>query len=275
VASGLGETAVGREQLGWLLYESGPDVAEHTVLLLPGALASAAFYDDLIAEPSLRRASVRFAATTLPGFGGTEALDDVSIENYARVAGSLAADLGCEAVVGHSLGANIALEMVASGAFKGPVVLLSPSLSREDESKFPRALDVLSRVLGHLPYSLMLRLIGPAMKSSLPPARRDALIAELRNNDPRFLRRQTRGYLAYLDRHGSLVSRLGDADVSTRIVFGERDDIGITDDERKALAEYPHVTIVEIANAGHFTLNEQPGQIAELVLDALGSQSPQ
>jgi pimeloyl-ACP methyl ester carboxylesterase len=275
VASGLGETAVGRERLGWLLYESGPEVAEHTVLLLPGALASAAFYDDLIAEPSLRRASVRFAATTLPGFGGTEALDDVSIENYARVAGSLAADLGCEAVVGHSLGANIALEMVASGAFKGPVVLLSPSLSREDESKFPRALDVLSRVLGHLPYSLMLRLIGPAMKSSLPPARRDALIAELRNNDPRFLRRQTRGYLAYLDRHGSLVSRLGDADVSTRIVFGERDDIGITDDERKALAEYPHVTIVEIANAGHFTLNEQPGQIAELVLDALGSQSPQ
>ncbi len=275
MASGLGETAVGREQLGWLLYESGPDVAEHTVLLLPGALASAAFYDDLIAEPSLRRASVRFAATTLPGFGGTEALDDVSIENYARVAGSLAADLGCEAVVGHSLGANIALEMVASSAFKGPVVLLSPSLSRDDESKFPRALDVLSRVLGHLPYSLMLRLIGPAMKSSLPPARRDALIAELRNNDPRFLRRQTRGYLAYLDRHGSLVSRLGDADVSTRIVFGERDDIGITDDERKALAEYPHVTIVEIANAGHFTLNEQPGQIAELVLDALGSQSPQ
>jgi pimeloyl-ACP methyl ester carboxylesterase len=275
VASGLGETAVGRERLGWLLYESGPEVAEHTVLLLPGALASAAFYDDLIAEPSLRRASVRFAATTLPGFGGTEALDDVSIENYARVAGSLAADLGCEAVVGHSLGANIALEMVASGAFKGSVVLLSPSLSREDESKFPRALDVLSRVLGHLPYSLMLRLIGPAMKSSLPPARRDALIAELRNNDPRFLRRQTRGYLAYLDRHGSLVSRLGDAGVSTRIVFGERDDIGITDDERKALAEYPHVTIVEIANAGHFTLNEQPGQIAELVLDALGSQSPQ
>ena len=275
MSSGLGETAEGREHLGWLLYESGPEVAEHTVLLLPGALCSAAFYDDLIAEPSLRRASIRFAATTLPGFGGTEPLDDVSIENYARVAGSLAADLGCEAVVGHSLGANVALEMVASSAFKGPVVLLSPSLSREDESKFPRALDVLSRVLGHLPYSLMLRLIGPAMKSSLPPARRDALIAELRNNAPRFLRRQTRRYLAYLDRHGSLASRLGDADVPTRIVFGERDDVGITDDERKALAEYPHVRIFEIANAGHFTLNEQPGQIAELVLDAMGSRSPQ
>ena len=176
--------------------------------------------------------------------------------------------------MGHSLGANVALEMVASGAFEGPVVLLSPSLSREDESKFPRALDVLSRILGHLPYSLMLRLIGPAMKSSLPPARREALIADLRNNDPRFLRRQVRGYLAYLDRHGSLASRLGAADVPTWIVFGERDDIGITDDERNALAEHPHVRIIEIANARHFTLNEQPGQIAELLLDALGSESP-
>ena len=273
--SGLSESAGAREHLGWLLYESGPQVAEHTILLLPGALCTAAFYDELIAEPSLRRASVRFAATTLPGFGGSEPLDDVSVENYARLAGRLAAELGCDAVVGHSLGANVAIEMLATGAFKGPAVLLSPSLSRKDESKFPRALDVLSRVLGHLPYALMLRMIGPAMKSSLPPARRDELIAELRRNDPRFLRRQTRGYLAYLDRHGSLASRLGDAGVATRIVFGEHDDIRLADDERRTLAGYPNVTIVEIPNAGHFTLNQEPGQIAELVLDALSSSPPQ
>jgi pimeloyl-ACP methyl ester carboxylesterase len=196
------------------------------------------------------------------------------MENYAGVAGKVAADLGCDAVVGHSLGANVAIEMVAAGGFKGPIVLLGPSLSREDESKFPRALDVLSRFLGHLPYSLMLRMIGPAMKSSLPAARRDALIAELRKNDPRFVRRQTRGYLAYLDRHGSLASRLGNAGVPTWIVFGERDDIGITDDERQELAGYPNVTIVEIPNAGHFTLNQEPGKIAELVLDALSSPAP-
>jgi pimeloyl-ACP methyl ester carboxylesterase len=274
VASAERQKAEARDHLGWLLYESGPEVADHTVLLLPGALCTAAFYDDLIAELSLRGASIRLAATTLPGFGGTEPLADLSMENYAGVAGRVAADLGCDAVVGHSLGANVALELVASGAFKGPVVLLSPSLSREDESKFPRALDVLSRVLGHLPYSLMFRIIGPAMKSGLPPARRDALIAELRRNDPRFVQRQTRGYLAYLDRHGSLASRLGDAGVPTWIVFGERDDIGLTDDERKELARYPNVTIVEIPKAGHFTLNQEPGRIAELVLDAVSSPAP-
>ena len=97
------------------------------------------------------------------------------------------------------------------------------------------------------------------MKSSLPPTRRGALIAELQRNEPRFLRRQTRGYLPYLDRHGSLASRLGYAGVATRIVFGEHDDVGLADDERRTL----------VPNAGHFTLNQEPGQIAELVLDAL------
>ena len=266
-----GETGVVREHLGWVLHESGPEISTHTALLLPGALCTAGFYDDLTSERSLREASVRFVATTLPGFGGTVPLDDISIENYAAVAGSLAADLGCDLVVGHSLGANVAIEMVATGAFTGPIVLLSPSLSRDDESKFPRALDRLALVLGHLPYSLMLRVIGPAMKSHLPPARREALIADLRNNDPRFLRRQTRGYLQYLDRHGSLASRLGDAGVRTLIAFGSEDDIGITDEERRVLEGYPDVMIFEVADAGHFTLNQKPALIAELVLEALGA----
>ena len=263
-----------REQLGWVLHESGPESADHTVLLLPGALATAAFYDDLVAEARMSELSIRFVATTLPGFGGTPPPEDVSMENYARLAGTLATDLGCDAVVGHSLGANVAMEMVAAGEFSGPVVLLSPSFSREDESKFPRALDRLGRVLGHLPFGLMLKMIGPAMKSSLPPHRRDALIAELRKNDPRFLRRQTRRYLEYLDRHGSLAPRLCDSGVRAWVVFGDRDDVGLTDDERGVLEECPGVTIVTISDAGHFTLNEKPGRIAELVLDAVSSGPP-
>ena len=208
--------------------------------------------------------------TTLPGFCGTPAPADVSIENYARLAGKLAAEHACDAVVGHSLGANVALEMVAAGEFVAPLVLLAPSFSRDDESKFPRALDRLGGVFGHLPFALMMKIIGPAMKSSLPPARRDTLIAELKNNDPRFLRRQTRGYLEYLDRQGSVAARLCDSGVRAWVVFGEHDDIGLTDDERNTLAEAPQVTTVTIAGAGHFTLNQKPAEIAELVLDAVG-----
>jgi pimeloyl-ACP methyl ester carboxylesterase len=120
----------------------------------------------------------------------------------------------------------------------------------------------------------MLKIIGPAMKSGLPPTRREALIAELKTNDPHFLRRQTHLYLEYLDRHGSLAPRLVDSGVPAFVVYGERDDVGITDDERDLLAASPHVSIVRISNAGHFTLNQQPGEIARLVLEAVTSTVP-
>jgi pimeloyl-ACP methyl ester carboxylesterase len=257
-----------REHLGWVLHDSGPEHADRTVLLLPGALASAAFYDDLLAEPAVRDASIRFVATTLPGFGGTAPLDDESMDGYATLARRLVADLPAQVVVGHSLGANVALEMALTGEPAATLVLLSPSFSRKDESVFPRVLDRLSRVLGHLPYSLMLKLIGPAMKSGLPPARRESLIRELKNNDPRFLRRQTHLYLAYLDRQGSLARRLCDSGIRAWVVFGEHDDIGLTPDERTALDTAPNVTLVEIADTGHFALNQKPNEVAALVLDA-------
>jgi pimeloyl-ACP methyl ester carboxylesterase len=263
-----------REHLGWVLHDFGREDADDTVLLLPGALCTARFYDDLLAEPSIRDAPIRFVAATLPGFGGTPPPDDLSMESYAALASRLAVDLGCDVVVGHSLGANVAIEMASSGQFSGPLVLLSPSFSRKDESMFPRALDRVSRVLGHLPYSLMLKLVGPAMKSGLPPSSRDVLIGELKKNDPRFLRRQTHLYLSYLDRHGSLAQRFCDSGVRAWLVFGERDDIGIADDERELLALAPHVNLVEIADAGHFTLNQKPSEIAALVIDAVKSTIP-
>jgi pimeloyl-ACP methyl ester carboxylesterase len=115
----------------------------------------------------------------------------------------------------------------------------------------------------------MLKIIGPAMKSSLPPHRREVLIGELQKNEPRFLRRQTRVYLDYLDRLGSLAARLCDSHVRAWVVFGEHDEIGLTDDERDVLEQCLSVTLVTIAAAGHFTLNEKPSEIADILLDAL------
>lgn len=264
-------TALDRD--GWELRESGPAGADHTVLLLAGALCTVAFFEDLMAEPSLTEASVRLVAATLPGFGRTQPPDDLSMESYASLAGRLAADLGCDAVLGHSLGANVALEMAAAGAFSGPLILLSPSFSRKDESKFPRTLDHLARVFGHLPYAAMFKLIGPAMKSSLPANRRDELIAALKSNDPRFVRQETRRYLEYLDRHGSLVPRLCDAGVTARVVFGEHDDIRLADEERRELEACPRTTVITIGGAGHFTMNQEPRRIADLILEAVPAES--
>jgi hypothetical protein len=68
-------TTGGAERLGWIVRDDGPADADHAVLLLPGALATPAFYDDVLAEPTIGGASIRFVATTLPGFGGTPAPD--------------------------------------------------------------------------------------------------------------------------------------------------------------------------------------------------------
>lgn len=94
---------------GWELHESGPSDTRHTVLLLPGAMASHVFFEDVAAEPRLN--TVRLVATTLPGYAGTPPPLDDSVEAYAGQAGKLAADLGADVVVGHSVGANVAIEM--------------------------------------------------------------------------------------------------------------------------------------------------------------------
>jgi pimeloyl-ACP methyl ester carboxylesterase len=252
---------------GWVLRESGPPNADHTVLLLAGALCSADFFDELMAETKLSKKSIRLVAATLPGFAGTKPPDDLSTENYAKLANKLAADVGCDAVVGHSYGANVAIEMAAAHEFSGPLALLSPSFSRRDESKFPRALDRIGVVLGHLPFAAMLKIIGLAMKGSLPAERHDALVAEMKKNDPRFVRGQTRRYLDYLDRHGSLVSRLCNAGTKAWVVFGEHDDVGFADTERRELEKCLGVTLVTIANAGHFTMNKEPARIADTIIE--------
>src|SRR4051812_12187893 len=104
----------------WELREAGPHDARHSVLLLPGGMCSAGSYAEVMAEPSL--AETRLVAATLPGHAGAPPPDDYSIENYARLAAELARNVGADVVAGFSMGGSVALEMVASGAFAGPVV---------------------------------------------------------------------------------------------------------------------------------------------------------
>src|SRR5690242_19963252 len=133
----------------WDLRETGPADAQHTVLLLPGGMCSAGSYAELMAEPAL--ASKRLVAATLPGHAGAPPPDDASIENQARLAAELAAKVGADVVVGFSMGASVAFEMVVTGAFAGPAILLGISLSAQDEPAFFRAIVRLGSVLGGVP----------------------------------------------------------------------------------------------------------------------------
>ena len=254
---------------GWIVREFGQKESERTALLLPGALSSHVFFEDVAAASALD--TVRMVATTLPGYAGTPVPADDRIETYASQAGRLAATVGANIVVGHSLGANVALEMAAAHHFSGPLVLISPTFSRQDESIAPRVLDKLSRVLGPLPYSLVLKLIGGMIKGSVPENRHAALAAEFKKNDARSVRRLTHTLMRYYDSHGNLVPRLCDSGSRAWVVFGEKDEIKLQAEERRQLEACPHVTLVTIQGAGHFSLNTNPDRIAELMLAAFAA----
>jgi pimeloyl-ACP methyl ester carboxylesterase len=254
----------------WDVRESGPLDAEHTVLLLPGGMCTTAAMEPIIA--ALAPAAIRVVAATLPGFGRTWHPDDLSVENYAALAGKLAADVGADMVAGHSLGANVALEMAAAGVFEGPIALFSPSFSREDEAKELGTMNSIGRVpgIGLLAWITMLKVMPRAMKSKLPAESADVFAADLANNDPRFCRALVRNYYDYLDRHGSLVARLCESGVKAAVAFGDDDEIGLTDEERRGLEASPNVSLVTITDATHFMVVEQPAQIAELICELGG-----
>jgi pimeloyl-ACP methyl ester carboxylesterase len=270
-----GSVSTHRTHDDWDLHETGPVGAEHTVLLLPGGMCTAAFFDDVVKQPTLSEAPIRFVAATVPGFGGTRPLGDPTMENLAKLAGKLAADLGCDAVVGHSMGANITLEMVAAGEFAGPVALLEPAFSREDEFKELAILDRIGRLpgLGHLAWVASLKTIGIAMKGEFPPDRHEALVGEMKKSEPRFCRRMVRSYFQYLDRHGSLVPRLCESGARALVVFCDRSKVGLTDEERSGLEACPNVTMVAVADSGHMVMSDQPARTAELILELVSADA--
>jgi pimeloyl-ACP methyl ester carboxylesterase len=222
-----------------------------------------------MAQPEL--AAVRLVAATLPGHAGTPPPDDFSVENYARLAAGLVDRFSCDVVVGFSMGATVAIEIVASGAFSGPVVLLGVSLSKEDEPVFFRAIGHLGAVLGSLPSAAMLKMVGLVTKHARVPAERGAeLLADFRKNDPHVMRKSFRAYLRYLGLHKDPAKRLCDAGVPAWVVHAEKGDGGLTDRERRTLEACDHVSVITIPGTSYLIPNEEPERVAEVIVQALG-----
>jgi pimeloyl-ACP methyl ester carboxylesterase len=252
----------------WEVREAGPPDAEHTVLLLPGGMCSARSYAELMAEPAL--AGTRLVSATLPGHAGAPPPDDYSIENYARLASELAADAGADVVVGFSMGASVALEMVASRGFSGPVVLLGVALSTKDEPAFFRAIVRLGTVLGSVPAALLAKGAASMVKRIPVSAERQAELREdLRRNVPQHLRPALHEYARWLQRNERPAERLCQAGVPAWIVHAEKGDGGLTDHERRTLEACPHAHVVTIPGHVFFLPNEAPRRVAEIILEAI------
>lgn len=256
----------------WELREAGPLDAENTVLLLPGGMCGAGSYAEVMAEPAL--AGMRLVAATLPGHAGAPPPDDYTVENYARLATALAKQVGACVVVGFSIGASVALEMVVSGNFAGPVVLLGISLSPKDEAAFFRAIVKLGNVLGGLPSAVLAKGAASMVKRvPVSTERQNELRDDFRRNVPQHTRRGLREYVRWLHKYDDPAERLCRAAVPTWVVHAEKGDGGLTDHERLTLEACPQVHLVTIPGAVFFLPSEVPDRIADGIVEAVRQAS--
>jgi pimeloyl-ACP methyl ester carboxylesterase len=253
----------------WERLIVGPPDADRSVLLLPGGACSARSFDLVMAEPAL--SGVRLVATTLPGMAGAPVSAEVSIPAVARRAGELARENACDVVVGFSYGATIALDMVLSGHFQGPVVLLGLSLTTPDESTFFRYVVRVSQKVGRWPMAILFRLM-PLMARSAKTSERHKkdLIEDFKQNRAGDAVRVCGEYLDYIAADRNFAAELAASGSPVWVVHAEeKGDGGLTDAERATLEAAPNVTLVTIPGAVFLIPDEAPQRTAAVIADAL------
>lgn len=269
-----------REVDGWLLVEGGAtEGVRHRVLVLPANLASAEFYRPMLAVPALAAEGVQLLAATPPGFGGRPApvKFPYSVEAYAGLVDDMARREGVDVIVGHSVSAQAALEVVGHGRWRGGLVLVAPTLRARDEEPAARTLALISRVpvMRSAAWWAMMRAIGVGLRGQLPPDQHDALVAEVRRTPNRVHRRWLVAGADHVLRHGDLTPAVVAAarGRAVAVVRGTTDPLTITDASRRALAG-GGIRVVEVEGAGHFVPTQRPEAVVDVVLDVLHRGAP-
>jgi hypothetical protein len=256
----------------WELLVAGPQDADRAVLLLPGGAHAARSFDLVMAEPAL--SSVRLVATTMPGMAGAPLSEDASIPALARRAAELAEEHHCDVVAGFSHGATVALEMVLSGRFRGPVVLLGISPTTQDEAWFFRAVIRASQKVGSWPMGILVRLLPLMVRSTkLPEPHKSELIADLKQNRARDSVRVSSTYLDYIAADRDFTAELAASASPVWVVHAEKGDGGLTDAERATLQAAPNVTLVTIPGSVFLLPDEAPGDTAAAIADAVSKST--
>ena len=252
----------------WELLVTGPPDADRSVLLLPGGANAARSFNLVMADQAL--SGVRLVATTLPGMAGARVSEDVSIPALSRRAGELAKEHGCDVVVGFSHGATVALDMVLSGHFHGPLVLLGISLTTEDEAAFFRAVVRASQKVGTWPMAAMLRLLPLMARSAkTPEVHKRELLEDLKQNRARDSVRVSSEYLDYIATDRNYAALLAASAYPVWVVHAEKGDGGLTDAESATLQAAANVTLVTIPGAVFLLPDEAPQQTAAVIATAL------
>jgi pimeloyl-ACP methyl ester carboxylesterase len=230
---------------------SGPPI-----LLVHGQPGSRADWRGLI---PLLASDHRVIAIDRPGYGSNRA-PSLGLEQNAFQLGLLLAEREAvgATVVGHSLGAGIALAMAERALGAGGLVLVGAA--------------GVEGTVGALDHVLALPLVGSLGVSAVRVVTRTfwrdrerPVVAAIDGWGPQAGRSFAREQRALLREHTVLESALGQIDVPTTVVVGGRDRVVGPAAQRALSGRIPGATIIELADAGHLIPITRAPELAAIV----------
>ncbi len=265
-----------RNQNGWLLVDNKPQQPTLRTLLLPGLQGSDLVFQKLLSSELLQKNGIHTIAGNPPGFKGLPppAGFSFTIDSFASLVEQMAEQEKIDLIVGHSFAANVLIEVAARKKFKGKLMLISPSLTRDAETKELLMLDSMSRkpmvsgIMWWVTYMMMDSIFKPYFddKASLAAVVRDGKLI------PRDIGRKTMlGYFDHIDKYGNLSNRLIETEIPVMYVRGSKDDIKFTDENKKILLSSSKIQVIEVEGARHFAMLDKPDEIAGLIVKALNA----
>ncbi len=263
-----------RESNGWLLVERIPTNRKYKILLLPGLQGSDLVFQKIFDSELLLDHGIHIIAGNPPGFKGLPVPNEFnfSIESFASLVEHLAQTESIDLILGHSFSANVLIEVAARKIYKGQIILISPSLTRDAETKELLMLDSFSRkpllrgIMWWVTYLMMDSIFKPYFddKASLAAVVRDG------KKIPRDIGRNTLlGYFNHIDTYINLTNRLLQTENRVYYVRGNKDDIKFSDENKSLLRTSPKITVTEIEDARHFAMLDKPIEISNLIVSAL------
>ena len=234
--------------------------------LLHGFAGDPSVWDDVLATWALPQAPI---AVALPGHRRNSPVLDTWKDNLDVVAGVISR---CDVVVGYSLGARVALGLVATGRIAhGVFVGVNPGIGeheREQRRDFDARWARLLREQGIEAFDE--KWTAQPLFASLPPeaAGRD----DRRRNTAADLASSLR--LAGTGTQEPLWDRLETLAMPVLVVAGEHDERFAAIGRRMAIAIGPNATFAVVPDAGHAAHLEQPRAFGQLLREWLALRRP-
>jgi len=242
----------------YLRESSGTEPALPTLLCVHGNLGSGRWFEHLLdTYPG------RAIAPDMPNFGRSDHIDEWSMVAYAHWIKATCEELGVEqaAILGHSLGGAVAMELLATyPALVERLILVDSS-----------PIDGLVTPEEHYPaieaYKADKSILAAALKTVVPMVKDEGFFAELVEDAWKMNRDCFIGHAQELGK-ADFRTRLAGAELPVHVMRGAH-DILITEERAGTLADFFSATLDTFESSGHSPMVEVPDEFASTLTSRL------